>query len=47
MKFYKMSSPSRGKRIANPRQQVIMDENIACQAEEWYARLEAELQEMR
>ena len=33
--------------MANPGPQVNMDENIVHQAEEQYARLEAELQEMR
>ena len=33
--------------MANPGPQVNMDENIVRQAEERYARLEAELQEMR
>ena len=33
--------------MANPGPQVNMDENIVRQAEERYAQLEAELQEMR
>ena len=33
--------------MANPGAQVMIDEDVARQAEERYARLEAELQEMR
>ena len=33
--------------MANPGAQVMVDEDVARQAEERYAQLEAELQEMR
>ena len=33
--------------MANPGAQAMIDEDVARQAEEQYARLEAELQEMR
>ena len=33
--------------MANPRQQVVMDEDVTRHAEEHYAQWEAELHEMR
>ena len=33
--------------MVNPRQQVVMDENVARQVEERYVQLEAELQEIQ
>ena len=35
------------KGIANPEQQVVMDENVVRQAEEQYAQLEERLREMQ
>ena len=33
--------------MADPRQQVVMDEEVAYCPKDWYAELKAELQEMR
>ena len=33
--------------MVNPKQHVVMDEEVACCVEEWYAQLEVELHVMQ